>query len=435
MNQARTMRAVAAAVSVGALLATAACSSGTPAAPASSGAVTSTANWDEFGPITYVAGKDVSGNRKKEIAEWNKANPNEQVTFRELSDNADEQRSEMIKRGQAKSGEFSILSVDVVWTSEFAANGWLEALPADKFKTDGYLKAAIDSATYFNKLYAMPESSDGALLFYRKDLLSKAGITTPPTTFDEMKTICDKVLPDNPGMSCFGGQFQKYEGLTCNVAEAINGAGGRFLSPEGKPVVNSPEAVKGLTWMVDSLKSGFIPKEAITWQEEPTRFAFEKSKILFMRNWSGTGGSMDKDTPVTGKYAIAPLPGVAGPGVSTLGGHSFGISTFTKNKGTAMKFINWMGTKDMQIARMKATSNAPVIQEIYNDAALQKQFPYLKALGEGIAKAQPRPKAVKYGDVTQAIQDATYAALQGQKDPKTALDELQAKLETLTKSK
>ncbi len=55
-----------------------------------------------------------------------------------------------------------------------------------------------------------------------------------------MKTICDEVFPDNPGMSCFGGQFQKYEGLTCNVAEAINSAGGNFLTPEGKPTVNTP---------------------------------------------------------------------------------------------------------------------------------------------------------------------------------------------------
>jgi trehalose/maltose transport system substrate-binding protein len=433
MTQPRTTRrAFAAALSVGALLVTAACSSGS-GTPAASAPAASTANWDEVGPITYVAGKDVSGNRKKEINEWNEKNPNEKVTFLELSDNADEQRAQMIQRGQAKSGEYSILSVDVVWTAEFAANGWLEELPADKFNTEGYLKAAVDSATYFNKLYAMPESSDGALLFYRKDLLSKAGIDKPPTTMAEMKSICDKVLPDNPGMSCFGGQFQKYEGLTCNVAEAINSAGGRFLTPEGKPSVNTPEAIAGLQWMVDSFKSGFIPKEAITWQEEPTRFAFEKGKILFMRNWSGTGGSMDKDTPVTGKYATAPLAGVSGPGVSTLGGHSFGISKFTKNKGTAMKFINWMTTKEAQIARMKATSNAPVIQAIYDDPELQKQFSYLKDLGAGIANAQPRPKAVKYGDVTQAIQDATYAALQGQKDPKTALDELQAKLETLTK--
>ena len=172
MTQPRTTRRViAAALSVGALLVTAACSSGTAASPAASGGASSAAatgaDWNEFGPIVYAQGKDTSGNLKDKVDEWNKANPNEQVTFRELSDSADEQRAAMIQRGQAKSGEYTVMSVDVVWTAEFAANGWLTELPADKFPTTGYLKPAVDSATYFNKLYAMPSSSVGALLYYR----------------------------------------------------------------------------------------------------------------------------------------------------------------------------------------------------------------------------------------------------------------------------
>ena len=50
----------------------------------------------------------------------------------------------------------AVLSVDVVWTAEFAAKGYVEALPADQFPTDGFLQATVDSATYFNKLYAYP---------------------------------------------------------------------------------------------------------------------------------------------------------------------------------------------------------------------------------------------------------------------------------------
>ena len=61
-----------------------------------------------------------------------------------------------------------------------------------------------------------------------------------------MKAICDKVLPGQDDMSCYGGQFQKYEGLTCNFAEAVNSAGGAILDDAGKPVVNSPEALAGL---------------------------------------------------------------------------------------------------------------------------------------------------------------------------------------------
>ena len=431
MTQPRTTRRVlAAALSVGALLVTAACSSGTAASPAASGSAAA-ANWDEFGPIVYASGKDTTGTLAAEIKAWNDANPNEQVEFRELTDNADEQRAEMVKRGQSKSGEFTVMSVDVVWTSEFAANGWLQELPADKFNTTGYLKAAVDAATYFNKLYAMPSTSDGALLYYRKDLLDKAG-AKPPTTWDEMQAVCDKVLPGQSGMSCYGGQFQKYEGLTCNFVESVNSAGGAVLDEAGKPVVNSPEAVAGLTWMVDGFKSGMIPKEAITWKEEESRQAFENSKILFLRNWPYVWNLASKDTSkIKGKFEVAPIPGKTGPGVSTLGGHSFGISTFAKNKGTAMKFVNWMQTKEAQSNRLVKSSLAPVLEELYDDPTLQAKIPYLKALGDSIRNAKPRPKAVKYNDVTLAIQDAAYAALQGQKEPQAAMDELQTKLQSI----
>ena len=437
MTQPRTTRRViAAALSVGALLVTAACSSGTAASPAASGSASAAtgANWDETGPITYAQGKDTSGNLKAQIDQWNKENPNEQVTFRELSDNADEQRAEMIKRAQAKSGEFTVMSVDVVWTSEFAANGWLTELPADKFNTTGFLKAAVDSATYFNKLYAMPSSSDGALLYYRKDLLDKAGVQ-PPTTWDELQQACDKVLPGQSGMSCYGGQFQKYEGLTCNFAEAVNSAGGAILGEDGKPTANSAEAVAGLTWMQNGFKSGMIPKEAITWKEEESRQAFQTGKILFLRNWPYVYNlASAKDSKVAGKFGVAPIPGKTGPGVSTLGGHSYGISAFAKNKGTAMKWINWMLRPENQKDQLLKASSAPVLESLYSDPELVAKFGYLPTLLKSIQNAKPRPKAVAYGDVTLAIQDAAYAPLNDvTKSPQTALDDLQAKLTTLIK--
>ena len=52
---------------------------------------------------------------------------------------------------------------------------------------------------------------------------------------------------------------------------------------------------------------------------------------------------------------------------------------------------------------------------------------------KSIQTAEPRPKAVEYGDVTLAIQDAAYGALQGQTQPDAALQALQAKLQTLIK--
>lgn len=433
MSHARTTRRVLAAVaSVGAVLVTAACSSsGTPQASTPAGGV----NWDERGPITYAQGKDTAGVWAGVLKTWNDAHPNEQVTLRELSPEADQQRAEMIKRGQAKDGEFSVMSVDVVWTAEFAANGWLQELPADKFPTTGMLASAVDAASYFGKLYAYPQSSDGALLYYRKDLLDKAGLQ-PPKTWDEMQAACDKVLPSQKGMSCYGGQFQKYEGLTCNIAEAVNSAGGQFITDDGKPAVNTPEAIAGLQWLVDGFKSGMIPKEAITWKEEESRQAFQDGKILFLRNWPyvyNLASKTDGSSSVAGKFGVAPIPGKTGPGVSTLGGHNIGISSFTKNKGTAGDFIKWIAAPEQQKTFLQKGSLAPILESMYADPELNKQFGYLSTLGESIKAAKARPKAVRYGDVTAAIQDATYGALQGQQTPTDAFNGLQTKLTDLLK--
>ena len=85
---------------------------------------------------------------------------------------------------------------------------------------------------------------------------------------------------------CYAGQFQKYEGLTCNFAEAVDSAGGQITDENGKPNVNTPEALKGLSFLTDSFKDGTIPKAAITWKEEESRIPFQNGELIFLRNWA-----------------------------------------------------------------------------------------------------------------------------------------------------
>ncbi len=61
-------------------------------------------------------------------------------------------------------------------------------------------------------------------------------------------------------------------------------------------------------------------------------------------------------------------------------------------------------------------------ESLYSDPELIKKFPYMPILKKSIETAKPRPIAVKYGDVTLAIQDAAYSALQGQTAPDAALN-------------
>ncbi|SMC67515.1 ABC transporter substrate-binding protein [Kibdelosporangium aridum] len=390
------------------------------------------------GDITLVTGKDTSNNMQRLTDEWNAAHPNEKVRIVELPESADAQRQQLVQNAQVKSDAYAILNLDVVWTAEFAANRWVVELPRDQFDLNNFLKPALDTGEYRGKLYAVPVYSDAGLLFYRKDLLDKVGLQAPKT-WDELTAACQKVkaLPEGANLGCYTGQFEKYEGLTVNFDEAVNTAGGQIVDESGKPTVDSPQAKAGLDKLVDGFKNGTFPPKAITFKEEDGRRSFQAGELIFMRQWPyqwALANKTDGSSQVAGKFDVAPLPGVgAGPGAASLGGHNFAISAFAKNKATALDFIKYFTTDAAERSNLLATSQAPTRTNLYDDPELVKQFPYLPTLKQAIQSAKPRPKAVRYGDVTTAIQEAAYAAITGAKDSATALKELQAKLQELLK--
>ena len=392
-------------------------------------------DWSKHGPINYAQGKDTSGYVQPTIDKWNAAHPNEKVTLIELPDSADQQRQKMIDNANTNGAAgYDVLSVDVVWTAEFAANQYIVELPKDQFPLSGYLPAAVDACTYFDKLYCFPATSDGALLYYRKDLLDEVG-AQPPKTWDDMVKIGKQIQAKHSGIDIYGGQFQKYEGLTCNFAEWINSGGGEFLDNAGKPTVNSSAALPGAQAMADYFAQGVIPKAASTWQEEQSRQAFQDGKLVYLRNWPyvySLAEKTDGSSQVAGKFAVAPIPGLKGLGVSTLGGHNMGVTKTCSNPGTAKDFMLWWNSPDQQKANLIASSQAPTYEALYSDPELVSKFPYLPTLHDSIKGAKPRPKAVKYGDVTLAIQDTAYGIVQNPtSDVKAALDKLQQSLTSL----
>ena len=382
-------------------------------------------NLDGKGPITYVQGKDNSNVVRPLLDKWNKAHPDEKVTFKEQSDQADQQHDDLVQNFQAKNANYDVVDVDVVWTAEFAAKGWLQPLTGKMgIDTSKLLKPTVATATYNGTLYAAPQTSDGGLLYYRTDL-----VKTAPTSWDEMMSDCS--IAKKAGIGCYAGQFAQYEGLTVNTAEAINTAGGTIVGKDGRtPTVNSAEAKKGLQRLVDGFKDGNIPADAITFQEEQGRQAFEACKLLFLRNWPYVYNlaKTDGSSVVKDKFAVAPLPGNGdgNPGASSLGGHNAAISVYSKHKQTAHDFIQFLQSEETQKFFMTQGSLAPVLASLYDDPDLNKQFGYLSTLKKSIASAVPRPVTPFYPAVTKAIQDNAYAALKGDKSVDQALTDMEA---------
>ncbi|MDQ6933684.1 MAG: ABC transporter substrate-binding protein [Actinomycetota bacterium] len=374
------------------------------------------------GPITFVTGKDNSGVWAPTIAKWNKLHPKEKVTLKEQSDQADQQHNDIVQHLQAKDTGYDIVTVDVIWTAEFAAKGWLVPLTGKyALDTSKLLKPTVTAATYNNTLYAAPFASDGGLLYYRKDL-----VKSPPKTLDQMWADC-KIAKQHK-MGCYAGQYAKYEGLTVNVAEAINTFGGQIVDQSGKPTVNSPQSQQALQMLATHYKNGDIPRQAITYQEEQGRQAFESGQLLFMRNWPYvyTLAKTEGSSKVKNTFAVAPLPGMSGkPGASSLGGHSEAISKFSTHPQTAFDFLKFIEQPAQQKFFMQKGSLAPVLASIYSDKSLIAKAPYLPTLKTSIENAVPRPVTPFYPAVTKAIEDNAYAALKGSLPVSQALSDMQ----------
>jgi multiple sugar transport system substrate-binding protein len=401
-----------------------ACSSGTTTTGSGGGAAAG--GLTGRGPITYVQGKDNSNVVRPMLAKWNKTHPKEKVTFKEQSDKADQQHDDLVQNLQAKNPNYDVVDVDVIWTGEFAAKGWLQPLK-DKMAIDTskMLPSTVKTGTYKGTLYAAPQTSDGGILWYRKDL-----VKTPPKTWDEMMGMCSIAKAKNLG--CYAGQLAKYEGLTVNTAEAVNSAGGTIIDANGKPTLSTAQAKTGLNNLAAAYKSGNIPKEAITFQEEQSRLAFENGKLLFLRNWPYIYNLLKTDgsSKVKTTFGMAPLPGVSGPGASSLGGHDAAISVYSKNKATALDFLKFITSEEQQRQFALVGSLAPVLTNLYTDQALVKKLPYLPVLKASIDKAVPRPVTPFYPAVSKAVQDNSYSAIKGEIPVDTALSNMQKAIQS-----
>ncbi len=407
------------------LLLTAGCASG----GASPGGVPPSTSG--IGPITLAIGKDNTGWLQGVIAGWNEEHPNQKVTLLLLPEASNDQLAELVANLQARSDEYDVIDMDVIWTAEFASNGWIIPLTPSQFpELKDFLKPAVDTAMYQGRLYAVPDYSNADLLYYRKDILAKAG-QKPPTTWAELRRLAETVAPKY-GLYGYAGTFAAYEGLTVNFASAVQSAGGSILSADGtKVTVDSPQALRGLEFLVSGFEQGWIPKVALTYEEESSQAAFEAGKFLFLDNWPDVYGALSVPGPankVYGKFGIAPLPGLNGPGSSSLGGANLAISAYSQHQRTALAFIKYMTDLPNEKEMLEQGSFPPVWTQLYTDQSLTRSYPYLPVLEQAISSAQPRPAITNYDQASLAISSAVYQALTAQKKPQQALAEMAAQL-------
>jgi multiple sugar transport system substrate-binding protein len=373
------------------------------------------------GNVTYCTGKDTSGDLKQGVAEFNKANPGLTVKLLEFPESADEQRSQFIQRQRAKSSDCDGMESDIVWTAEFASQKWLlDMTPYVESRKDEFIPSTLSTVDYEGKIWGVPRATDAGLLYYRKDKVKQV----PPTWQD--------VYKDAKAEGGIVYQGLAYEGLTVNFLELAFAAGGKVLSDDGKKsVIDSPENLKALQFMVDGIKDGAAPKAVTTYMEEQARRAFESGTPAFERQWAYAYalGNM-KGSKIKGKFDVAPYPAWEGGGkAAVLGGHNMVVSTYSKNPGGILKFIDYMTSEKRITKNAIKFSKTPTLKATFEDPAVKKVLPFIDQLRQSLELAKARPVSPVYTQISQAIYKNVNDALSGSTDPKAALKKAQSDMD------
>jgi multiple sugar transport system substrate-binding protein len=349
--------------------------------------------------------------------------PDIRVVQRKTPDAADQRHQLYVQWLNARASEPDVLQLDVIWTPEFAAAGWL--LPLDRFRPEAedFFPATIRANRWEGRLYALPWFVDVGMLYWRTDLLDH-----PPTSLDELARQAAEAKGRAGLPYGFLWQGARYEGLVCVFLEHLGGFGGRVLDDEGRVLVDSEAAARALTYMRDSIYgNGVVPRAVLTWQEEPTRFGFQNGQAVFLRSWPYAHALLRDpgQSKVAGKFAVAPMPAASsGSPTAALGGSQLAINANTRHPEAAYQVIAYLTRPEQMLERARVVGQYPPRRSLYEDPALAGALAVPPRQVRGIVEqATPRPVTPVYTQLSEILQIWLHRALTRQAEPAEALAE------------
>ncbi|WP_438752364.1 extracellular solute-binding protein [Pararhizobium sp. O133] len=326
---------------------------------------------------------------------------------------------------QGSGGGYDVVLFDVIWPAEYASNKTLVDVSSriTEDMKNGVLPGAWTTVQYDGASYGMPWILDTKYLFYNKEILEKAGIKTPPKTWDELseqaKIIKDKGLLATP----IAWSWSQAEAAICDYTTLVSAFGGDFLK-DGKPDFQTGGGLDALNYMVSTYTSGISNPNSKEFLEEDVRKVFENGEAAFALNWTYMYNlaNAGKDSKVAGKVGVVPAPGVSGKSeVSAVNGSmGLGITTTSKHPDEAWNYITFMTSQAVQ--NQYAKLSLPIWASSYEDPAVTKdQEELIGAAKLALAAMYPRPTTPKYQELSVALQQAIQESLLGQSSPEDAL--------------
>jgi multiple sugar transport system substrate-binding protein len=408
--------------------------------------------------ITFAFAPDESGAIQSLVDGFNAANDaGIEVTWTKAPENSDDFFRFMLSDFEAGATDVDVFGSDVIWTAEFAEPGYIEDVSRRVFNeidTSALLPAALNSAYYHNRLWAVPWFTDAGLLYYRRDLLDEAGIGEPPTTWDELAEAARGVMEASGTASGFVFQGGTFEGGVTNALEFIWSAGGRAWTGQSQVagafgmnvsdpnviVLDSAASAAGLARARAMVDSGIAPPEVTGMNERDALSVFASGDAVFMRNWPFAYGLLGSEEfgPVTREQVgVARIPTLR-PGLSSyscLGGWNLAINAASGKQDAAWAFILWALAPARQRAMAETGGFLPVQSALYEDEALRQAVPVIGLGEEAVRAARARPSSPIYSHLSPRLAAMWTRVLAGDVEPEEAVERTSRELQRIVSNR
>lgn len=330
-----------------------------------------------------------------------------------MTNDSGNMHDQLLNSLSSKSGEYDVISMDVVWAGEFAAAGYLQ--PVDELiQANGWLPTdfnagSMASGKYKGKNYVLPYFPDLGFLYYRSDIVSAedaAKLQSGDYTWADLLEMAKAYKGQKDTKYGHVYQSSQYEGLTCNLNEFT---------------ANWTDIKGGLEMMNAFTTSGVTPDDILVYTEGETHNAFLNGESVFARNWPYMNGmAASGDYTVKGEQVgYAPLPSGG-----TVGGWIIGINANSTNKEGAEAFLTFISGPEGQKINATVGSYLPGFNALLEDADVLASNALLtnEGFANALAKTIARPVVANYSEVSDTVQIKAHEYLSGNGDLDAAVE-------------
>ncbi len=291
-----------------------------------------------------------------------------------------------------------------------------------------------DQKTYAakdGKMYALNLSARTLQLYVNQKLFDEAGVKVP-TNFNELRDAAKKLTvksKDQYGLVLVTVAHSRlYEGALVFIA----GYGGHY-SKNGKPALNSPEVIKGVTFFKELFDAGTIPQGV---KDAASQYAwFNQGKAAMSIDGAWYWAVLEQDgkavLPNTKIYPIPTDTQAATGGVNNL----IGIAAKSPNYKAACEYIKSLATPQWAQLWVEKSRTIFPMQGSVSDSFL-KANPWFDVYAKELKKAVPvAPPGLEiyYNDVQKVINAKLVEVLYNNKPVEQAMNEAQAEIEKVIK--